>query len=115
MIEKRKKRRFPASQMVTSIANTPEGLISQVCFITDISVHGLQMRSKESLEPGTPVLSIVRFVNRDGAEDESALFGIVSWVYPDDGAHHVGITLDDPIDPVSDRGLLEHFMKRSFN
>ncbi|MEE9523784.1 MAG: PilZ domain-containing protein [Thermodesulfovibrionales bacterium] len=104
-------RRYSVFESAESIAHTDEGFINVDTVVVDISRGGFNIKSDTYLPIGTSVLTMLPFIDTNGAEDIAVLTGKVSWSGWNEFFYSIGVTLKDEIITEYNQGLLNYFFR----
>jgi hypothetical protein len=104
-------RRYSVFESAESIAYTDDVFIHVDTVVIDISRGGFNIKSDIYLPIGTPVLTMLPFIDTTGAEDIAVLTGKVLWSGWNESFYSIGVTLKDEIIPEYNQGLLSYYFR----
>ncbi len=104
-------RRFTVLESAASIAQIDGGFIHVDSVVVDISRGGFSIRSDTYLPLGTPVLTMLPFIDTNGSEDITVLTGRVLWSAWNESYYSVGIRLKEELIPEYNQGLVNYYFR----
>lgn len=107
--EKRKCRRYPflAIASLDAISNGPKKTATSL--INNISYAGIGLTSYTLFSKGTPVS--IRMQKIMGADNNEHLSGTITYSYKQKDSYHMGIELDEELNPEKQPELCEQLFK----
>jgi hypothetical protein len=104
-------RRFTVLEKAESIVQIDETFVHVDSVVVDISRGGFSIRSDMFLPPGTPVLTMLPFIDITGFEDIAVLTGKVLWSSRNESHYLAGIRLREEIFPEHNQGLVNYYFR----
>lgn len=111
MSNTRSSRRFTVLERAESIAQIDEAFVHIDSIVVDISRKGLSLKCALYLPPGTPVLTLLPFIDTTGFEDIAVLTGTVLWSSRNESHYIAGILLKEEVSPEHNQGLVNYYFR----